>query len=349
MSTARPWVITAPAAALAALQPLLAARAARQPVVVWSDRVAEVLQAPSDFLPPDTEALLVVGSRRHGPRRTLPGLWVRDAAGAAVPIGWIPASLDRLPRFAAGAARVLARGAGIGPLVVLGQWEDRFLRVALRTARWLKQHQPGPRVFQWTADRISRSDLIDALACGPGAAIYYGHGRSNGWAGYHGVRVEHFPPEWGEPLGALLAVCCENASRRGSRLSFAEELVLRGVCAGALAGATKTRHEHNRRLGPALCEALTSGHTHTLASLVAAADVPAGFWDGTPYRFIGDPAAPLVGAAEADARAAEVFAPAPGDPLPPWPDVPDWSPPSDPLDPNASPPPPDHELSAASG
>ena len=320
MRSDRPWVIAAPAFALAPLEPLLAARRARQPVVVLEDQVSEVLDDPTAFLPRDSEALVVVGPTQNGPRNSLGGLWVKDAHGASVPVGWLPALRSRLGVYAEAAAKTLTRTAQTGPVIVLGQWEDRFLRVALRTSRWFDQHAPSPAVFHWTADRISRPDLLEALSCGPGAAVYFGHGRANGWAGYHGVRAEHFPQRWSEPLGALLTLCCDNASRRGGRLSFVEELVLRGVCAGALAGASKTRHEDNRRLGPALCEAMTAGHGATLASLVAAADVPAGFWRRTPYRFIGDPAAPLVGAVGSVEAAASVFAPAPSDPLPPWPD-----------------------------
>lgn len=326
MASERPWVIAAPASALAPLQPLLAARAARQPVVILRDQVDAVLANPAALLPPNAEALLVIGPTRRGPRRALPGLWVQDSSGHDVPIGWLPAALPRLHTYAQAAARCLARPTEIGPVVVLGQWEDRFLRVALRTSRWFDRHAPAPSVFHWTADRISRADMIAALGTGPGAAFYFGHGRNNGWAGYHGVRAEHFPPTWDEPIGGLLALCCENAARRGGRLSFAENLTLRGVCMGALAGAAKTRHEHNRQLGPLLCEAMTTGSAPTLCALVSAAGLPKAFWQSTPYRFIGDPAAPLCGAVDSACRAAAVIAPAPDEPLPPWDDTTSTSP-----------------------
>jgi hypothetical protein len=151
---------------------------------------------------------------------------------------------------------------------------------------------------------------------GPALAFYFGHGRPRGWAGYHGVRGEHFGGGWLEPMGALLALRCENASRWRTAMSFAETLALRGVFSGALAAGTKTRHEHNRRLGPMLCEALTTISVRTLGELVLA--LPEQEWVDTPYRFIGDPAAPLVAAEGAWARAARVFAPAPDAPLPPW-------------------------------
>ncbi|MEO6992109.1 MAG: C25 family cysteine peptidase, partial [Lacunisphaera sp.] len=256
------------------------------------------------------------------PRRALRGLWVADADGKKVPVGWLPADPSRLATYAAAAAIVLRRPPNPGPLVVLGQWEDRFLRVALRTSRWMEKYKSAPEVFHWTADRISRTDLINALGCGPGVAVYYGHGRANGWAGYHGVRTGHFPAQWEEPIGGLLALCCENASRHGGRASFTEELVLRGVCVSALASAGKTRHEDNRLLGPALCEALAAGKARTLADLVASAEVPAGFWKATTYRFIGDPAAPLSGACDAIERADRVVAPGPNESLAPWPESP---------------------------
>jgi Peptidase family C25 len=321
MQAKRPWVIAAPASTLASLEPLLTARALRQPVVVLANHVEAVLADPALHLPPNAEALLVVGPIRRGPRRTLTGLWVTDSAGQNVPVGWLPASISRLAGYAKAAARVLARQRQVGPVAVLGQWEDRFLRSALRTSRWFEKQAEGPRVFHWTADRISRTDMIEALATGPGAAVYYGHGRANGWAGYHGVRTSHFPLSGGEPIGALLTLCCENACRRGGRFSFIEELVLRGICAGALAGAGKTKHQKNRELGPALNEALSAGGATTLAELVAAAKVSEDFWRNTPYRFIGDPAIPLHGAAECVQRAENVYAPAPDEPLPPWPDL----------------------------
>lgn len=211
-------------------------------------------------------------------------------------------------------------GDGLGdarPIVVLGQWEDRFLRVGLRTARWFERHDAGWPAFHWTADRISRENMLRGLAaCGPALALYFGHGRPRGWAGYHGVRREHFSAPWDEPMGALLALCCENASRWRTDVSFAEALALRGVLGGALAAVTKTRHEHNRRLGPLFCEALTRSPVRTLGELVLA--LPANEWADTPYRFIGDPAAPLAGAAGGVERASRVFAPAPDAPLPPW-------------------------------
>lgn len=322
------WVVAGSSAALAALAPLIQARRDRQPVEERIDGIAPLLDDPAAQLPPHTEAVLVVGRRACSPCQGLPGLFLRNAAGRRVPVGWLPDVGSALGTYALAAARVLARPPATGPLVVLGQWEDRFLRVSLRTARWFEPASRGVAAFQWTAERITRDGMMQGLAsCGPGVALYFGHGRPRGWAGYHGVRREHFVDPWPKPIGAMVALCCENASRWRTGLSFAESLALRGVFAGGLAAVTKTRHEDNRQLGPALCEALTGAPIRTLAQWVLA--LPASSWARTPYRFIGDPAAPLAGADGAGERAASVFAPAPDAEVPPWPESPDEAPTAD--------------------
>lgn len=311
------WVIAGSGSALDALAPLIRARARRQRVITLTGAVEALLADPARILPRDTEAVLIVAPRHVSPRRGLSGLFLLDAQQRRVPVGWLPDLGPALSTYAAAAARVLARTKHGGPVVVLGQWEDRFLRVGLRTTRWFERNGADWPAFQWTAERISRENMLRGLAsCGPAAAVYFGHGRPRGWAGYHGVRREHFEDPWPEPVGGLLALCCENASRWRTDLSFAESLALRGVFAGALGAVTKTRHEHNRRLGPALCEALTAGSIRSLGELVLA--LPPEEWTNSPYRFIGDPAAPLAGSRGAAARAAKIFAPAPDDELPPW-------------------------------
>src|SRR5690606_3519301 len=268
--------------------------------------------------PEAVAGLLVVGPRRLSPRRGLTGLWLGDVRGGSIPVGWLPDVGEPLRDYAGAAARILTRDPAERALVVLGQWENRFLRVGLRAARWMERHGEMDTARLWTADRIARTDMVSGLACGPALAIYFGHGRPRGWAAYHGVRHGHFPQPWPEPMAALLALCCENASRWRTGLSFAERLVLGGVAGCALAAVTKTRHEDNRRWGPALCEAWTEHRPTTLAELVAAAEVPDELRSGGPYRFIGDPLLPLAGAPGATARTAAVFAPAPDAVLPGW-------------------------------
>lgn len=348
-SVAGTWVVAGSPRALVELAPLIAARRALGPVLEWAGDVAELLASPDVYLPRDTAGLLVVGDRRRSPGRMLPGLFVGLADGWRVPVGWLPEVVDSggprgrggpggqfaestastrstgstqpapaLATYARAAATILERSTSDRTFVVLGQWEDRFLRVGLRTARWLERHGHADTRVLWTADRIARSDMVSGLRLGPAVAVYFGHGRPRGWAGYHGVRREHFDGPWSEPVGALVALCCENASRLRTGLSFAEQLVLAGVCGGMMAAVSRTRHEDNRRWGPELCEAFTERQPATLAELVEATRVPEPLKHTTVYRFIGDPLIPLAGAEGAAVRARQVFAPAPDEALPPW-------------------------------
>jgi hypothetical protein len=264
-------------------------------------------------------AVLVVGERRHSPRNVLPGLFLHDRSGRRVPVGWVPDVPERLSVFARAAARVVARvGAGLprGPLVLLGQWEDRTLRLATQTQRgFVDVPQPLP-VFRWTGERIVRPNLLQALRCGPGLAIYFGHGRPRGWAGYHGLRAHHLADALEEPLGAVLSLTCHTANRFKVGLSFAEEMVLSGFCAGALGATRKTVHLSNGFLAHKLCRAVSATAVASLAELLLAAELTEAEAHGS-YRIIGDPLAPLIGAPDSLRRAQAVFAPAPDDPLPP--------------------------------
>lgn len=313
-----PWLVVGSADALARLKPLLNARRKRQPVVTILCAEDETWVPTADQIPAETEGVLVVGPPSVSPRRGLPGLWLHDRTGRKIPVGWLPNIGDGLAVYAKAAARVLRRSGNDRALVVLGQWEDRFLRVSLRTQRWLEKHGEDAPGFLWTADRISRPDMLDGLALGPAVAMYFGHGRPRGWAGYHGVRLAHFERDWPEPTGALLAVCCENASRWRTGISFAERVVLQGVAGAMFAAVKKTKHEDNRRWGPALCEAYTEHHPETLADLVRLAEVPDKLKDAGPWRFIGDPLMPLAGATGVSQKATRVFAPAADEALPGW-------------------------------
>src|SRR5690606_18080602 len=209
------WVAAGPAAALARLEPLIAAHRRIRNVVTIERGAGDDPVPPPSALPEAVAGWRVVGPRRLPPRRGLTGLWLGDARGGSIPVGWLPDVGEPLRDYAGAAARILTRDPAERALVVLGQWENRFLRVGLRAARWMERHGEMDTARLWTADRIARTDMLSGLACGPALAIYFGHGRPRGWAAYHGVRHGHFPQPWPEPMAALLALCCENASPIG--------------------------------------------------------------------------------------------------------------------------------------
>jgi hypothetical protein len=335
-STPDTWVVIGSPTALAALKPLCDAHRKQRPVRFLSRRAGDGLPTALnalgslDALPPpgghselrDVAAVLVVGDPRRSPRHGLPGLFLHDDTGRRVPAGWLPNLPQRLGAFAQAAAKVVRRakaGLARGPLILLGQWDDRTLLLAQQTESAF-QNVPCPvPVIRWTAERLVQTDMLRGLRCGPGLAIYFGHGRPRGWAGYHGIRAQHLSESLGEPLGAILSITCHTANRWKVPVSFAEEMVLSGLCAASLGATSKTVHLDNGCLTNNLCSTLTDHSLVTLGELLLAARLGNGHAFGT-YRIIGDPFAPLVGAAGALEKARGVFAPAPDDALPPLPD-----------------------------
>jgi hypothetical protein len=293
------WLLLAPAGAARELRPLVRAHERERPVrVLDGELVPELIDGAA--------GVLVVGDRRRSPRNAVPGAVLTDSGGRPVPVGWLPDVRGQLARFAVAAARVLRRSEQpAGPLAVLGQWEERFLRLADRMEARLA---PFP-VLRWTAERLTQTDLVRGLRAGLGVGVYLGHGRSVGWAGYHGLRARHLIDEPGEPMGALLSVTCLTASRWRTGLSFSEAVVLGGAAAGAVGAVAEVRHTDNMRWMLGAAEALHDGE-HQLGPLLARA-LPGDRRTLAAYRIIGDPLAPLAGTAAGARRAARIWAPAP--------------------------------------
>jgi hypothetical protein len=240
----------------------------------------------------DTEGLdaaLLIGSPRRAPATVLPAPFALDAHGRRVVLAWLPAtSALALRRFAATAARVHRRAGTERGLALFGQWHPQYLRVVDRMGDLLASHW---RTFKWTGDQLSREGLVGAMGSGVGLGVYLGHGRPVGWVGYHGVRSHHFDAFEGEPMGALMSLCCRTASRRRTGLSYAEALPLRGVAAASFGAISDTLHTDNTRWAVGLCDALAEG-VGTVGELILRA-APASPGAITPYRLMGDPFAPL--------------------------------------------------------
>ena len=298
------WVLLAPRQALPVLTPLVRAHAAVRDVVVLP---MEALRSRwEDAVPSGAAGVLLVGARRRSPQTVLPGLFLEDSAGTAVPVGWLPVTAT-LPLAVATAVLTLERTAP-SPVAVLGQREERYLRLAAR----LEHHLDGVDTVRWTAERVTREDLLLGLGLGLGLAVYLGHGRPAGWAAYRGLRSEHLSARALEaPLGALLSVTCWTASRWRVALSFAESVVLSGGAAASVGAVRPVLHLDSVRLVVRLAAALRSGPPH-LAGLLREALVVAGRPEplASQYRICGDPLAPLAAVDGAMKRAHALYAPA---------------------------------------
>ena len=299
-------LLVAPEAQLNDLDALIQAWHARG-IEVVVDRYQQTMPKADTLLDGHDaiDALLLAGDARRAPATVLPGPFLLDGNGRRVPAAWLPLrNAAANQRFAACAARVQRRAGSEQSLALFSQWHPQYLRVIERIDTLVRTHW---QTFRWSGDRITREGLVDAVGSGLGLGVYLGHGRSVGWVGYHGVRSHHFDTFAGEPMGALMSLCCRTASRRRTGLSYAEALALRGVAAASFGATSDTLHTDNTRWAIGLCDALSAG-VKTIGELVVRAAPPAPS-SCKSYRLIGDPLAPLASsrAAVMDALAVPTY------------------------------------------
>ncbi len=299
--------VVASSMALTALEPLLEKYRQRFLLQIIETQ-SEVPEWPLlRQLVSQTDALLLVGARKRSPRTVLPGPVIESLDGRWVPVSWLPeVDMVSLKTFAEASAQVHQRLAESNQtaMAVLSQWNPKYLNLAHRIEDLLDGRREENAVFSWAADQLIRDDLIQGLECGLAAAFYVGHGRPVGWVGYHGTRAHHFNTGTGEPLGALLSLCCSTASRKRTGLSFSEALPLLGKTAGSFGAVKATLHADNTRWALGLCQAINQGAA-TLGELIVKA-MPTSDNALSSYRIIGDPMAPLVAAPNAYHQAQQI-------------------------------------------
>jgi hypothetical protein len=268
----------------------------------------------------NASAILWVDTERHSPRTGVPGWFTRGLSGEKIPIGWLPNKPEYLATYAQAASTLWQRYLNAtppGPLILLGCRSTRTqsLLDQLETHLITANSSP-PFHFRWSAERITRGDLLHALGIGLGAALYLGHGFSTGWYGYAGLHHSHLTEWQGSPLGTLFCLTCHNASRHNTSLSFAETLVLSGRCGSILAATGQTAHAINQQFAIRLCqvipEIIQNQQPLTLASCLLhplLVRLPL-----HRYRILGDPTLPMTGSF---GKAQTVYSPAPQDPLNP--------------------------------
>ena len=235
-------------------------------------------------------------------------------------LGWLGLRRPELAAYVDRAVAILRRRHDEpNAFVLLAPRERRYLAL-LDRAEHAAGVSPVLKMLRWSAERIRRAPLIDALHLGAGAVLYCGHGNATGWFAYGGINIDHLcggEPWLPEHSGALVfSLSCHTglvASRAGEpeiRRGFADQMIARGVAGAVLAPSGDTSHKNSRLLATALAGALGRGCVG-LRDILAHARSEGASLQG--YAVIGDPGLHAVSASGAALRGARVFAPAAGE------------------------------------
>jgi hypothetical protein len=236
-------------------------------------------------------ALMVVGDSRFAPRSVISKPFI-VLDGTKIPVAWLPVrNSGSLLKFVNAASSVQMRKRKTVAVGLLSQRLPKYLQVADKMENELKRQSAKNKSFRWTSELVYPEDMLNGVNCGIGAAIYIGHGRPVGWAGYFGIRMHHLIDFINEPAGAIISLCCHTASRRNVGISFSENLVMEGVSASAFGATQSTLFSDNTRWAVNICKSLSKGVT-TIGELVVDA-APMSPSSVNSYRLIGDPFAPL--------------------------------------------------------
>jgi hypothetical protein len=284
-----------------------------------------------------------------------PGPWLDRPTGGPVLVGRLALPAEALAAYVARAVALLARaGSARGdrsggdgqlpdtesldrlPLVLMAPREERYLAV-LAAVESAVVSAEGVQCLRWSAERIRRAPLLDALRLGAGVLLYHGHGHRQGWHAYAGLGAAEFAAggAWlneqtasvlfslscatAAPVASVQRVpsagaarACETAAAEDGDApragpGFAQALIEHGVAGAVVAPTGAVLHADNARLACALASALAAG-ARDLARLLAAVRDAGCALEG--YLILGDPALPIAGSRGAAARGARVPAPA---------------------------------------
>ncbi len=111
---------------------------------------------------------------------------------------------------------------------VLAQWDDTYLPLGRHWLRELRKNSKGKSI-DWMANKIGGPRLCRQLATGARLCVYFGHGHSDGLAGYHGVYIDDFLAEpFLARIDTFLSFSCQNLAQPHGQPCLGRELVRSG-------------------------------------------------------------------------------------------------------------------------
>lgn len=310
------WAVIGPDSLLDALAPLIEERRRRGATAVLTGEARDIEAVAGRFGGRRATLLVVEDPSQESARSRYSAPFLARAEGPEVLLGWVRLTGRELVRYARRAAALLRRQCDVTkqPLVLLAPRERRYLDLLEDLEGAAAPHCDSLRVFRWSAERIRRARLLEALHLGAAMLLYTGHGNRDGWFAYGGMRAATLAAgtEWSDDdTNALMfSLSCSTGQPlpcAGLRSGFADTVISHGIAGAVVAPLGEYLHQDNRLLARALVRSLGSSQ-RKLPDILGAAKSGGASLQG--YAVIGDPALNAVAAASAVYRGERVFAPA---------------------------------------
>ena len=183
---------------------------------------------------------------------------------------------------------------------VLAEWDERFLSLGRRWLRFFREDRHCP-ARDWMATRIGAATLCRRLASGARLCVYFGHGRPEGFSGYHGLYCDEILAQpMRMPVDTFLSFACDHLTQPGNRPSFGRRLWEGGRVRAFWGAVGRVETSGNRKLAALGLEVLRCDAPTTVAQWLCSLHVRTQNSGHRPakrawsmYRLVGDPEAPI--------------------------------------------------------
>lgn len=238
--------------------------------IPYKERISRVMdpngiEQLAESLTPGTDALLLVDNYDLTPAQLLPGI-----IHHGIPIGLVQ---TESPAHIAPWINALSssRRKRRSIWMVMAMWKEPYLSSGSLMEKMMlsRAEKEGIEVLQCFADMVSREDMCSLLASGPRLAVYFGHGRPEGWCGYRGVRWGHVEAEeLQESCGVLVSFSCDTLRQIAKNPSFGSRWIASGRACSYVGCINQVNREANAMLARVVGQILSEGYCQTIGQLL---------------------------------------------------------------------------------
>jgi hypothetical protein len=222
------------------------------------------IEQMAESLSSGKDALLLVDGYDFTPAQLLPGIIHND-----IPIGLVQAeSPAQMAPWINALSSTRSKGRSIW--AVMAMWKRPYLSAGnLMEKMMLSRAQMEEiDVLSCFADMVSREDMCSLLASGLSLAVYFGHGRPEGWCGYRGIRWEHIvAEELKESCGVLVSFACDTLRQIAKIPCFGSRWIASGRACTYIGCTSQVNREANAMLAEVVGQILSKGNCQTIGQL----------------------------------------------------------------------------------